>query len=83
MSQLMGNMPNLKNSTAVHQGEIEKVKQNMNNYGMLGQGMTSGVTVGGTAGLSNSTAVGQQEIQKVRQKIQNSGNQNMGYNSLS
>lgn len=83
MSNLMGNKPSLSNSSAVNQGEIQKVKQSMNNTNTMVQGMTSNVTVGGAAGLMNSTAIGQQEVQKVRQKVQNSGNQNMGYNSLS
>jgi hypothetical protein len=83
MSDLMGNRPSLNNSSAVNQGEIQKVKQKMNNSNMMVQGMTSNVTVGGAAGLMNSTAIGQQEVQKVKQKVQNSGNQSMGYNSLS
>jgi hypothetical protein len=83
MSNLMGNQPSLNNSSAVNQGEIQKVKQSMNNSNTMVQGMTSNVTVGGATGLSNSTAIGEQELQKVRQKVQNSGNQSTSYNSLS
>ncbi|QZY56219.1 hypothetical protein [Crassaminicella profunda] len=74
----MGNVPNLKNSNAVNQNEIQKAKQNMGNYGTAGQGMTSGMPSTG-ANLTSSSAVGGLEIQEARKKVQNNGIQNTMY----
>ncbi|MCT4621670.1 MAG: hypothetical protein N4A62_20065 [Marinisporobacter sp.] len=78
MNNTMGNVPNLKNSNAVNQNEIEKAKQKMGNYGVAGQGMTSGMPSTG-ANLTSSSAVGQLEVQNAKEKVQNSGVQNTMY----
>ena len=62
------NMPTLSNSTSVGFGEVNNVKQNMNNSSSFGMGMTSGMM----PTLSNSTSIGQSEQQKLKQKVQNS-----------
>lgn len=80
MNNNMRNTPSLKSSNAVNQGEIQHVKQSMNNSMSTGQGtmgnMTAGIVGGGASNLSNSTAIGQQEIQNVKRKIQESGSKN-------
>lgn len=73
----MGNTPNLKNSKAVNQQELQNAKQDMNSNMATGQGMMNNITAGfnsdNASSLNSSTAIDQQEVQKVRQKIKESG----------
>ncbi|WP_129600078.1 hypothetical protein [Anaerophilus nitritogenes] len=88
MYNSMGNVPNLKNSNAIDQSEIQKVKNNMSNYSqgsnMMSSGMnmtssTMGMAYGNTTSLSNSNNIDQLEVQQAREKVQNSGMQNTTY----
>ncbi len=86
MSNINGNIPNLKNSKLIDQAEIQNVKQNLNSTTdqnmILGANLTSNASNVASQGnmtnfapnLNSSTSIGSEELQNVKKEVQKSGN---------
>jgi predicted HAD superfamily phosphohydrolase YqeG len=88
MANINGNIPNIKNSQAINQSEIQNAMQNMNSAAgksmILGAELTSNISNTASSGnmtnsvqsLNSSTSIGSEELQNVKKEVQKSGKNN-------
>lgn len=86
MLNINGNVPSIKNSKSIDQGEIQNAKQNMNSPAgksmILGAELTSnnsnfssnGIMSNSVPSLNSSTSIGSTELQNAKSEVQKSGN---------
>ncbi|WP_019228249.1 hypothetical protein [Sedimentibacter sp. B4] len=88
MTNINGNIPNIKNSKSIDQTEIQTAMKNMNSVAskstILGAELTSKISESASLGMTNSvpslnssTSVGSEELQSVKNTVQKSGKQGL------